>query len=63
MVCGADVPVAVKTMNPQHPYKTIFSGLLSEMNVFSHVGCHPNIINLLGANTSSLKICYSLCRS
>jgi serine/threonine protein kinase len=46
--------VGVKTLPPGADL-IHFKALLSELNIFSKIGRHDNIVNLLGACTSELK--------
>ena len=46
--------VAVKTMNP-FTSKDVLKSLMSELKIMSHLGSHPNIVNLLGAVTTNIQ--------
>lgn len=46
--------VAVKTMNP-FTSKDVLRSLMSELKIMSHLGSHPNIVNLLGAVTTNIQ--------
>ena len=46
--------VAVKTINP-YAGKDMLKSLMSELKIMSHLGQHPNIVNLLGAITTRLN--------
>ena len=46
--------VAVKTTNP-FTSKDVLKSLMSELKIMSHLGSHPNIVNLLGAITTNIQ--------
>ena len=46
--------VAVKTLNP-FTNKDVLKSLMSELKIMSHLGSHPNIVNLLGAITTNIQ--------
>ena len=46
--------VAVKTLNP-FTSKDVLKSLMSELKIMSHLGSHPNIVNLLGAITTNIQ--------
>ena len=46
--------VAVKTLNP-FTNKDVLKTLMSELKIMSHLGSHPNIVNLLGAITTNIQ--------
>ena len=46
--------VAVKTLNP-FSNKDVLKSLMSELKIMTHLGCHPNIVNLLGAVTVNIQ--------
>ena len=50
----AQTTVAIKTL---HPYsnKDVLKSLMSELKIMSHLGQHPNIVNLLGAITTNIQ--------
>ena len=50
----AQTTVAVKTLNP-YSNKDILKSLMSELKIMSHLGKHPNIVNLLGAITTNIQ--------
>jgi serine/threonine protein kinase len=45
--------VAVKTVKPNTERDVLLS-LLAEMKIMSHLESHPNIVELIGANTEGL---------
>ena len=46
--------VAVKTVTP-HADKEYIKSLLNELKVMIHIGQHPGIVNLIGAQTGQLR--------
>ena len=50
----AQTTVAVKTLNP-YSNKDVLKSLMSELKIMSHMGSHPNIVNLLGAVTTNIQ--------
>ena len=46
--------VAIKTLNP-YSNKDVLKSLMSELKIMSHLGKHPNIVNLLGAVTTNIQ--------
>ena len=50
----AQTTVAVKTLNP-YSNKDVLKSLMSELKIMSHLGKHPNIVNLLGAITTNIQ--------
>ena len=50
----AETVVAVKTLNP-FTNKDVLKSLMSELKIMSHLGSHPNIVNLLGAITTNIQ--------
>jgi serine/threonine protein kinase len=56
IVCMGKVkgmPVAVKTVKPNTKRDVLLS-LLAEIKIMSHLQSHPNIVELIGANTDGL---------
>lgn len=49
------IEVAIKMMNQIKGHKSALTGLLSEIKVLAYLGKHENIVELLGANTQSLR--------
>ena len=41
-------------MNP-FTSKDVLKSLMSELKIMSHLGSHPNIVNLLGAITTNIQ--------
>lgn len=41
-------------MNP-FTSKDVLKSLMSELKIMSHLGSHPNIVNLLGAVTTNIQ--------
>ena len=50
----AQTTVAIKTLNP-YSNKDVLKSLMSELKIMSHLGQHPNIVNLLGAITTNIQ--------
>ncbi|ODM90595.1 Receptor-type tyrosine-protein kinase FLT3 [Orchesella cincta] len=50
----ANIIVAVKTTQPSSPL-TAITGMVSEIEVMSHLGRHDNIVNLVGIYTKSIR--------
>jgi len=47
--------VAVKVIEPETIDASCFKLVLSELKVMTYVGEHPNIVRLIGANTSEIE--------
>lgn len=48
------LPVAVKTIRPAADL-IYFKSLLTELKILQFIGCHSNIVNLIGANTANIN--------
>ncbi len=55
LIDGVEVDVAVKTSNPYNLNKLTLKGLLSEIKVLCYLETHDNILQIIGANTASIK--------
>ncbi|CAL8087274.1 unnamed protein product [Orchesella dallaii] len=51
---GDQTKVAVKTAKPMDDIG-YFKALLSELKIMGFIGCHPNIVNLVGAYTKNIQ--------
>jgi len=49
-------PVAVKTLIPTAAAKDSLKSLVSELKLLSYIGYHENIVNLVGASSSDIRI-------
>ena len=61
----AQTTVAIKTLNP-YSNKDVLKSLMSELKIMSHLGQHPNIVNLLGAITTNIQrseLCITLVKT